>query len=64
MDPLVSLVTTVTGGVLRRIADAIDGQAAPPAPAPVHIENLHIHVTEHEAGGPARTWLRSKTTKG
>lgn len=45
MDPIAA-IASITSQVLRRIADAIDGQPAPPAAPPVHIETLHVHLTD------------------
>lgn len=49
LDPITA-VTSITSQVLRRIADAIDGQPSPPATPPVHIDTVHVHII-----GPAPT---------
>lgn len=44
MDPI-GAITKITGGVLRRIADAIDDQPATEQGVTIHIETLHVHGT-------------------
>lgn len=69
MDALVSAITTITGQVLRNIADAIDGTPPPSARVPVHIETLHVHMTEVPAptasasAAAARSWVRRTVGK-
>lgn len=58
MDPIAA-ITKITGGVLRRIADAIDGQAPDAAPS-IHIEVVHVHVDADTVRTPATrigSWL-------
>lgn len=52
MDPI-GAITSITGQVLRRIADALDTPPAQPSAPPVHIDTIHVHITGTATHGRA-----------
>lgn len=57
MDPI-DAITKITGGVLRRIADAIDSSPTTEPGVTIHIGTLHVHGTPADLGATINTELK------
>ncbi len=53
MDPI-GAIASITGQVLRRIADALDAPAVQPSSLPVHIGTVHVTIHPPADARPAR----------
>ncbi|WP_164873379.1 hypothetical protein [Rhodococcus xishaensis] len=55
MNPI-DAITSITAGVLRRIADSIDAQAPSQQPS----SDIHIHITDDEPGSEPKPSGRAR----
>ncbi len=60
MDPI-DAITKITGGVLRRIADAIDTAPAAEPAVTIHIETLHVHSDSATTGRVLRNRILGRS---
>lgn len=61
MDPI-GLITQITGGVLRRIADAIDAQPPTEQGITIRIDAVHVHTFDPPTPPPT-TSVRDRFRK-